>query len=860
MSKKLLSAIARHLRAFALFVALPLFAAAATPPPEVVASPEASGGDAAPDLAASADATSVSGIEAPEIDSDGDLIPDVRDPSPLVANVPVYWSVQKFALSRPSEAGRSSSGQTSWAGAPSLDVATVLPAPKVQASLTAMPLASRKPAAQMKAHPFAPLAVFGADAIRLGTVERARAAAFLRGWRAEGASQPVTLCFTVRFVDLDSKSWTFPGLEVPVVLGGKIWAMARPRSKDPSQSQTGLLLPGDGQVRAVDFLAEIDARSAGAFLSVLALSDFTPSFDFPQAIGLDSEVAPDAPPQPGVYSLSSAFQSILLKTRQIRVEGPGGLVWTWRVAPFDLLSGASVTFGQWAEGMNAVAREVYGSPLFVFDGTYPVSIAGWDNGCWDLYWSASRKGREIHPGEIASQRLNADMALALSATPPSALPAEGATPIVTHLRGVWYHNHGDEEKAIECFSAAGNAGAPQGFSWCGRCKAGMPDIPGGGSGAEPPSAAGGFVPAASPSVDGRTGFGQTGQNKAEAARLYKLAADAGYAPGLAWYGRALAHGEGIAANKEAGAASLGKAADQGFAEGRFLYALFLRKGVGVKPDPAEALELLTQAAWQGCRPAMAALGDLLLESGSLEGRDWIELAANGGDDKAAARLARFLREGEFGTAPDPAAAAKWLQRAADAGDAPSLVSLGEALRAGAGVRRNPKKAAEYFRRAADAGNGDGLTWYAICLLEGGGVRRDVPKALDLLARAADGGNANAKFLLGACLFGGYGGTEPDKPAAMVRFMSAAAEQPAASVFLGVGYLNGLGVAKNPKKAVECFKSAADRDCRQALLWLAYCHANGIGVEKNLEEARKWARKAVDLGVQGGRQMLLSIQE
>ena len=837
MSKKRFYAIARHLFAYALLASclFPCLIAAQDAASELA---DAGG----PTSSALADAPGVSDASAPETDSDGDLIPDAVDLLPLVANAPVYWSVQKFAMSRPGvagEDGRTGSGQ-SWADALSLEIGSVLHAPKAQSSATAMPLTSRDPVVPLKFHPFAPLAVFGNDDLRLGDLQRARAAAFLRGWRAEGADQPVKLTFTVRFLNLDTAIRESGHLEVPVTLGGRKWAVARVVPKNPDDH--GISLPADAKVRERDFFAEVDASLAGDFLSLLASSDFSPAFDFARASGLDPEESADAPGRSDVDTLTAIFQSILLNTRRIRVEGPDGLMWTWRVASVDRRSRSAVTFGMWQEGLNAVSKHVYGLPLFVFDGSYPASVAGWDNGFWDFYWTASRNGRDLNPAKIESSRLNADMDLVLSATPPSALPDEGATPVLSHLRGVWFHNHGDDEKAFECFTDAGNAGAPQGFSWCGRCKARMPDIPGGGSGAEP-------TPVVAP-----------GQNKAEAVRLYKRAADAGYAPGLAWYGRALAHGEGVAVNREAGAAAVKKAADQGYAEGRFLYALFLEKGIGVKANPVEAVELLRQAAWQGSRSAMAALGDLLLKSGSPEGRDWIEVAAEGGDGRAAARLARFLRDGEFGTAPDKAASAKWLQRAADAGDAQSLVDLGEAFRAGAGVRRNQKKAAEYFRRAAEAGNGDGLAWYAICLLEGNGVRRDVPRAIDMLSRAASAGNANAKFMLGACLFGGYGGTEPDKAAAMVHFKSAVADQPAAGVFLGVGYLNGLGVAKNEKKAVECFKSAADHGCNPALLWLAHCYANGVGVEKDLEEARKWARKAADLGIPAGRQMLISIQE
>ena len=761
------------------------------------------------------------------VDSDGDLIPDARDPIPLVANVPVYWSVQKFALSRPQLAD---APDTSWANAAALDIAAVLPAPKVASALTAMPLASRKAAGPLAGHPFARLALFGSDALRFGDLSRARAAAFLRGWRQAEARQPVTLVFTVHFVNLDSRNRAFNGLEVPVVLGGRVWTTARARAKDPAAAGEGVFLPADGQVRAQEFTAEIEAAQAEAFLTRLAKSESSPVFDFSRAAGLDpADVAegPDA----NAYSLAAAFGSILATTRQVRLEGTDGRIWNWRVAPVDLVSGEPVTMRLWTAGMNSLSQQAYRAPLFAFDGDYPVSIAGWDNGCWDLYWGARRKGRALDVSRLLETRLDADVALELGHQPPDRLPVEGASPIVAHLRGVWFWNDGMADLAFENFAAAGRDGAPQGYSWYGRGRELQPVDP------EAP-----------------------GANLADAVRFYKLAADKNYAPGLAWHGRALLRGEGCKEDKAAGASALRKAAEQGFAEGRVLYALCLEKGIGVKADRAEAESLLLQAAWQESVAAQAALGSLLLDSKSLEGRDWLELAANAGDAKAAARLARLLREGELGASANPAAALEWQRIAADRGDAPSLVALGEAYRSGAGVGKNLKKAADCFRRAAEAGNNDGRTWYAICLLEGTGVRRDVQKALETLTAAADDGHAAAQYFLGVCRFGGIDGTEPDKAEAMRRLTAAARQQPAANVFLGVGYLNGLGIAKNEKKAYECFKAAADKDLPAGILWVAHCHANGIGVKKDLEEARKWAKKAVDLGIPAGRQMLLSIQE
>ena len=382
MSKKLLSAVARQMRVFALLAVLLLngqLVCGQQPAEQQPAEQEAVEQEAVDD---SSDA------EAPEVDSDGDAIPDAIDPLPFSANAPIYWSVQKFSLSRPS-AGEPA--DTAWASAPSLDIATVLHAPRVESSLTVLPLPSRKPVIELKGHPFAPLAVFGTDAIRLGDLQRARAAAFLRGWRADGANQPIQMTFSVRFLNLGLETLKTGHLEVPVMLGGKKWSTAKVVSK--KLGDYGILLPGDKQVRENDFVAEIDASAAKSFLEHLVSSDFTPSFDFAHAAGLDPEVSQDNLPPFGQRTLSAALLSIFLKTRQIRIEGPDGLVWTWRVAPVDLRSGVPVTFGQWAEGVNALSQGFYGAPLFAFDGNYPISIAGWDNGCWDLYWSVSRKGR-----------------------------------------------------------------------------------------------------------------------------------------------------------------------------------------------------------------------------------------------------------------------------------------------------------------------------------------------------------------------------------------------------------------------------------------------------------------------------------
>ncbi|MCG8503569.1 MAG: sel1 repeat family protein [Sphingomonadales bacterium] len=82
------------------------------------------------------------------------------------------------------------------------------------------------------------------------------------------------------------------------------------------------------------------------------------------------------------------------------------------------------------------------------------------------------------------------------------------------------------------------------------------------------------------------------------------------------------------------------------------------------------------------------------------------------------------------------------------GDADAAYRLGLLHELGRGVDANPAAAADWYRRSADAGHGAAAHALANLLAEGKGVEKDALAALDWYRRAAEAGHARAQFHLG----------------------------------------------------------------------------------------------------------------
>lgn len=130
--------------------------------------------------------------------------------------------------------------------------------------------------------------------------------------------------------------------------------------------------------------------------------------------------------------------------------------------------------------------------------------------------------------------------------------------------------------------------------------------------------------------------------------------------------------------------------------------------------------------------------------------------AEGGDLKAQARVGDLLRLGR-GSEKDPAAAARWYEKAAQAGHVGAQYMLGRIYDLGEGVPQDYARAARWYRRAGDlAGDREARYRLGILHFHGRGVPHDYDAAIAYYRKAANQGHPAAQYLLGVMREDGWG--------------------------------------------------------------------------------------------------------
>jgi serine/threonine-protein kinase len=117
-------------------------------------------------------------------------------------------------------------------------------------------------------------------------------------------------------------------------------------------------------------------------------------------------------------------------------------------------------------------------------------------------------------------------------------------------------------------------------------------------------------------------------------------------------------------------------------------------------------------------------------------------AANLGEVRAMEELGEFYLED--GPTKNEKEAARWFQKAADAGSSTGMLYLGSMYTDGTGVTQSDDQAAHWWGKAADAGNPAGMYDLGTLYEEGRGVPRSAAKAQELYQKAANLGNDEAK--------------------------------------------------------------------------------------------------------------------
>ena len=133
----------------------------------------------------------------------------------------------------------------------------------------------------------------------------------------------------------------------------------------------------------------------------------------------------------------------------------------------------------------------------------------------------------------------------------------------------------------------------------------------------------------------------------------------------------------------------------------------------------------------------------------------LRAAALKGDPTAAYEIGVRFAEGK-GVAANFDEAAKWYDRAAQAGVVPAIFRLGTFYEKGLSVKKDVDIARRYYLQAAERGNAKAMHNLAVLDADGGGKGANYKSASQWFRKAADRGVADSQFNLGILYARGIG--------------------------------------------------------------------------------------------------------
>ncbi|WP_062227414.1 tetratricopeptide repeat protein [Aureimonas frigidaquae] len=201
-------------------------------------------------------------------------------------------------------------------------------------------------------------------------------------------------------------------------------------------------------------------------------------------------------------------------------------------------------------------------------------------------------------------------------------------------------------------------------------------------------------------------------------------------------------GQGVPLDVENAARWYRLSAQAGRPEAQFRYALMLLQGEGVARDPAQARTLMHSAADAGLPLAAFNYGQMLIQGaptgGFADALRYFEVAADAGLSDAQYALAQLYANGRGVTARDDITARFWLREAARQGHDTAQIELGIWLINGRGGPAAPHDGFRWLKAAADRGNPIAVNRVAHLYKDGIGVAADRAEAAKwtVLARRA----------------------------------------------------------------------------------------------------------------------------
>ena len=245
---------------------------------------------------------------------------------------------------------------------------------------------------------------------------------------------------------------------------------------------------------------------------------------------------------------------------------------------------------------------------------------------------------------------------------------------------------------------------------------------------------------------------------AEAAGLYRKAADLGHPLAQLRLGRLYMDGRGVMRDDAEAVKLFRKSAELGNSAGEYYLGWMYLTGRGGIKNYQEALKLFRRSAEQEYRYAYFGLGvmygdGLGVAKDEQEAAKWFRKGAEKEDTRAQAILGAMYYDG-CGVTSDYAEALKWLRKSL--GNAYAEYYLGLMYLTGQGVARDYAESVKWFRKSAEQGFADSAYYLARMYEAGRGVERDDAKAVDWYMKAAEKGDRRAQYSLGTMYENGKG--------------------------------------------------------------------------------------------------------
>ena len=266
------------------------------------------------------------------------------------------------------------------------------------------------------------------------------------------------------------------------------------------------------------------------------------------------------------------------------------------------------------------------------------------------------------------------------------------------------------------------------------------------------------------------------------------------------------------------------AASNGNPDAYVTYAFAMLVGAGMEADPAQGYALLEQ------------------------------LAPNNEDGRAY-NLLGLARLAGVGCEVDTAMAVRYLDSAADFGNAEAMMTLGGFYAMGSGVERDTVKTLEYYNRAVATGSTKAMLRLAGSHQSGEMVPLDKKRAAELYQMAADRGNLEAMCRLGLCYEEGEGVILNSRKAYNLYTQAAENGSAFGMYLLGMCYIEGVYVKEDTEQAAQWFLKGAEAGSVRCCYIIGQMYATGDGMKKNKKEAKKWLTLAAENGIEAAEQML-----